>query len=169
MRQSLARSLHSSNLKQKEQHCDLDSVHALGLAAQHNPIGVAALHVIDALQPQGYQDLIYALARQAGKRIKCDKRILVNVCKQVIFEAAFNFCQTCSGRKHAVIDNKVHLCAGCNGTGLKRHTDRERSKTLNISEEEYIKYWANRFTTVQSIFSLEYRNALHTARLKIIE
>lgn len=169
MRQNLARSLHSSNLKQKEQHCDLDSVHALGLAAIDNPIGVAALHVIDALQPQGYQDLIHALAKQAGKRIKCDKRILVNVCKQVIFEATFNFCQTCSGRKHALIDNKVHLCAGCNGTGLKRHTDKERSKTLNISDELYQKHWAKHFQTVQSIFSSEYRNCLHTAKLKIIE
>lgn len=169
MRQSLARSLHSTNLQQKEQSCDLDKIHGLGLAAIHNPIGVNALHVIDALQPQGYKDLIFSLSRAAGKRLKCDKAKLLLLCKQVIFESAFNFCQTCSGRKHAVIENKVHLCAGCNGTGLKRHTDRERSKSLNISEEEYVKHWANRFTTVQSIFSSEYRNCLHTAKYKIIE
>lgn len=169
MRAQLARSLHSTNLKQQENHCHLDNVHGLGLAAIDNPIGVAALHVIDALQPQGYQDLIFQLSRKAGKQIKCDKRVLLLVCKQVIHEAAFNFCPTCSGRKHAVIDNKVHLCASCNGTGLKRHTDRERSKSLNMSEEEFVRYWAKRLTIVQGIFSSEYRNCLHIAKLKIIE
>ncbi len=169
MKAQLARALNSSNLKQQEHHCSLDVVHTLGLAAIHHPIGASAVHLLDAMQAGGYSQLIYSLSKAAGKRMKCDKQILLNLCKQVIHETAFNFCQTCSGRKHAIIDKKVHLCAGCNGTGIKRYSDRERSKTLNISEELYTKHWADRFNQVQSIFTNEYRNALHIAKFKIIE
>jgi hypothetical protein len=47
MRESLARAVNSKNLQQKEQHCSLDLVHSLGIAAIHNPLGVAALHLVD--------------------------------------------------------------------------------------------------------------------------
>ncbi len=166
---SIARAVNTKNLQQKETHCSLDIIHALGKAAISHSIGVSALHVIDGLQPQGYQQLIFELSRAAGRRLKCDKQILLRLCKQVIHEAAFNFCETCSGRKHFVEENKVHICGSCNGVGLKRYSDKERSKSLNISEQEYIKHWADRHTTVQSIFTSEYRNALHAARLKMAE
>jgi hypothetical protein len=169
MRESIARAVNSKNLQQKEQHCQLDLVHVLGKAAIHNPIGVNALHVIDGLQSQGYQELIFSLSRAAGKRIKCDKRTLLLVCKRVVYESAFTFCKTCYGTKQFIADSKVHICESCNGTGLERHTDRERSKSLNMSEDNYQKYWAKHFNTVQAIYSSEWRSALHTAKLKIFE
>jgi hypothetical protein len=169
MRESIARAVNSKNLQQKEQHCNLDLVHSLGIAAMNNPLGVSALHLVDGLQPNQYADVIFRLSREAGKRIKCDKSKLLLVCKRVIYESAFTFCKTCYGTKQFIADSKVHICEPCNGTGLERHTDRERSKSLNISEDEYVKHWAKRLTLVQSIYSSEWRNALHTARLKITE
>jgi hypothetical protein len=90
------------------------------------------------------------------------------LCKQVIHETAFSFCKVCSGRKQAIIESKVILCGGCNGTGLRRHTDLVRSKSIGVSEDEYVKHWANRFSIVQSIFTSDYKNALSLAKLKII-
>jgi hypothetical protein len=169
MRESIARAVNSKNLQQKEQHCQLDLVHVLGKAAIHNPIGVNALHVIDGLQSQGYQELIFSLSKQAGKSIKCDKRIVLLICKRVIYEDSFSFCKTCYGTKQFIADSKVHICQPCSGTGLEKHSDIERSKSLNMSEENYQKYWAGHFNTVQAIYTSEWRSALHTAKLKIFE
>lgn len=168
MKQALARSLHSTNLKQQENHCAIDNVHLMGLAAIYNPIGVASIHAIDALQANELRQLIYSLSRKAGKQLKCDKRILLNVCRQVIYESAIDKCQKCTGVAHRMVDKKVVHCDACNGTGLNRHTDYERSRALKISEEEYTKYWAKRFNIVQSIYTGECRNALHTAKTKNI-
>lgn len=163
MKQSLTRSLHSSNLKQKEQHCDLDNVHTLGIASMKHAIGVSSLHFIDALQPDSYKDLLFSLSRKAGQQIKCDKAKLLLLCKQVIFESAITKCKDCRGVSHHIVNHKVVHCPTCNGTGLNRHSDRERSKAMNISEEEYFKHWSNRFQLVQSIYTGECRNAMRIA------
>jgi hypothetical protein len=169
MRESLARAVNSKNLQQKEQHCSLDLVHSLGISAINNPVGVSTLHLVDGLQHQSYQELIFKLSKQAGRSIKCDKRVVLLICKRVVYEDSFSFCKTCYGTKQFIAESKVHICESCNGTGLERHTDRERSKSLNISEDIYLKFWAKHFNTVQAIYSSEWRSALHTAKYKIFE
>lgn len=169
MRESLASAINSKNLQQKESSCSLDSVHALGIASIESQIGVSAIHVIDGLQPQEYNNLIYSLLRKASKKLKCDKNILLRVCKQVIYESAITCCPDCKGRKHELIDKKVVICPTCKGIGLKRYTDLQRAHSIKISLEEYVKHWASRFFEVQAIFTNEQRNALHIVRNRKVD
>jgi hypothetical protein len=167
MSEMIAKAVHSKNLQQKETHCALDVIGAIGIAAMHNPIGVDAARFLDGLQAKAHKDLTYGLAREAGKKIKCDKQILLRVCKQVIHESAFSFCKTCNGRKEALIDEHVIKCAVCNGTGLHRHTDMQRAHNIGIGLEIYLKHWAERLSLVQSIFTNERRNAIRITKIKL--
>lgn len=167
MRESLAISLYSSNLLQKESDCALDKVHAIGLAAIESSIGIDALRFIDAMQPKAHNDLIYALSRKAGKKMKCDKSILLRLCKQVLHESMFKFCNTCVGAKEMRIGTKIFKCEVCNGSGLHRHTDQQRAKAIGLSVELYNKHWASKLLEVQSIYSGEYKNALRIVQNKL--
>lgn len=164
MRQSLATAIHSKSLQQKESHTSIDLIGAMGIAGITSPIGMAAVRFIDGLQANAHKELTFALARQAGKKIKCDKQILLRVANQVIYESAFNFCKTCNGRKEALIEKKLIRCETCNGTGLHRHTDMQRAKAIGVSLEIYLKHWESRLSEVQSIFTNEQRNGLHTVK-----
>jgi hypothetical protein len=162
MREQLASALHSKNLQQKENHCNLDVIHALGIAAIESPIGAAIIR-FDSLQPHAYNELIYQLQKKAARRLKCDKQILLRVCQQIVHESLFKFCTVCLGRKEALLNKKVIICGECKGTGLHRHTDMHRAKAIKVSFDEYIKHWAHRLTIVQAIYSSEHQNALRIA------
>jgi hypothetical protein len=162
MREQLATALHSKNLQQKESHCNLDVVHALGLASIESPIGAAIIR-FDSMQPHAYNELIYQLQRKAARRLKCDKQILLRVCQQIIHEAMMKACKSCMGRKTELINKKLITCPDCSGTGLHRHTDMHRAKAIKVSFDEYIKHWAHRLTIVQAIYSSEHQNALRIA------
>ena len=164
MKQKLIRSLHSSNLKQQESHCSIDSVHTLGIAAIKHPIGVASIHAIDALQPEAYNDLVDLLTRKSYQTIRCNQIMLRELSKLVIYEAVMNKCLECTGIAQQMIENKIINCQGCNGSGLNRHSDHNRAKSLNVTLEVYTKYWASRLLKVQSIYSAECRNAMVVAR-----
>lgn len=164
MRELIARSLYSSNLKQKESHCAIDEIHTLGIASRDSQIGVDAIRFIDGMQPKAYDDIINNLSRKIRKTIKCDKKILYKVCQQVVNESIFTFCYTCYGRKELVAENKVFQCVQCNGTGLHRHTDNARAIAIGLSYEAYLKHWAQILKVTQSVYSSECKNALDIAR-----
>lgn len=167
MREILATSVNAKSLEQKEELCALDRVRALGIAAQNNPIGVSALHFKDGLQAGEYSNIIYSLSRKAGQRMKCDKRTLMLVCKQVVFEDTFSFCWDCCGRKEMMLGAKNHRCESCGGTGLKKHTDYERAKGIGVSEEIFAKHWAKRYQEVQRIYTGEQKDGMRIVKEKI--
>lgn len=167
MIESIASSLNSSNLKQKESSCALDKIHALGLSAMHTPIGASSLRFIDALQPKAYNDLIFQLSREAGKKIKADKKIVLRLAKQVVHEHAFKFCKVCLGAKEQQTQTKIVTCPDCNGTGLHRHTDTSRANAIGLSKELYNKYWSEHFKLVQSIYTDHCRVTLRISKDKL--
>ena len=162
MREKLASALNSKNLAAKFNDCPLDKIHALGIAAQTNPIGVDAIRFIDALQQKSYKPLIYRLVKASKSIMHCDRSLLTKIAEQVVHEAAFSFCPSCSGRKELKIDEKVLQCQTCHGSGFNRHTDLERALSIGVSLEVYQKFWIKRFQTVQSIFTDNYKSAIKT-------
>ena len=162
MREKLASALNSKNLASKFNDCALDKVHALGIAAQQSPVGVDAIRFIDALQEKSYKPLVSGLARASKAHFKCENSMMVKLCEQVIHEAAFSFCRTCSGRKEMKLDEKVLQCQSCQGSGLHTHTDEQRAAGLELSLENYNKGWPKRLNIVQGVFAEQYHSAIKT-------
>lgn len=138
--------------------CQIDKVHALGAASIGVSIGADAIHFIDALQPKSYYTLLDGLVKSASKRFKCERSMLEKLCALVIKEAALKSCLTCLGAKEVMAGERKITCQTCGGSGLHRHTDRERAAALGLSEETYLKGWNDRLETVQVLFSGKYRN-----------
>jgi GH24 family phage-related lysozyme (muramidase) len=164
MRERLASAVNSSTLKQKEATTSVDLIGAMGIAAIHHSIGMDAVRFIDGLQAKAYRDMAYSLTRKAGQTIKCDKNILFKVSQQVIHESAFSFCKACQGRKEMMADKHVIKCQVCQGTGLHRHTDMQRAKSIGLQLELYLKHWARIFDKVNAIYTSEVRNGLRIAK-----
>lgn len=164
MRESLSIAINSKNLLSKTNECSLDKIHALGIAAQTNPIGVDAIRFIDALQEKSYKPLLYGLAKVCKSHFKCEQTMMIKLCKQVIHESAFSFCPSCNGRKEIKMGEKVLQCQTCQGSGYNRHTDQERAFSLGVSAEAYSKGWAKKFQIVQSVFSDNYKSAIKTTQ-----
>ena len=169
MREKLATALNTSDLKQQEQDCALDKVHALGVASISVSIGAEAIHFIDALQPKSYNQLIYALSNALKAQVSfrnINRAMTHKICKLVVFEATFVHCHGCNGAKEIKNDKKLFICPTCNGSGLHRHNDRERAKALELTEEAYLKGWDKKFKVAQSVFTDKYRNILKLSAIK---
>lgn len=167
MRESLAASINSKNLQQQDTSCSLDRLHAVALSAIHNPIGSASLRFVDSLQPSAYNELTNQLAREAVRKLKCDKKILLRVCKQVIHENVFSFCKKCKGTKEQQGETKIIICNVCNGTGLHRHGDADRAHAIGLSIDNYLKYWEKRLMLVQSIYTYSRRLTVSISQEKL--
>lgn len=159
-RESLARAINSSNLKQHEKHCTVDELHALGLSGINHPIGAATIHLIDGLQPKSYQQLIYLLVKRASIKFKMNRDLMARMAEQVVKESAFRFCRTCQGRKEVKLGEKILTCHHCNGSGLYRHSDIERSQAIGVSLETYHHGLQHRFQYIQSVFTNEMKESL---------
>lgn len=159
-RESLAKAVNSSNLKQQEQHCTLDELHALGLSAIHSPIGSESFRFIDGLQIKSYNQLLYLLVKRSSIKLKMSRGLMTRMAEQVIKETAFKFCRTCSGRKEINNGEKIYICHACNGSGLHPHSDRERAQAIGVTLEAYHKGLDSRFQHIQSVFTNEMKEAL---------
>ena len=166
MREKLSCALTSSNLKQSEFDCAVDKVHALGIASIGNSIGSDLIHFADALQPKSHNQLLYGLAKAAAKRFKCERTMLVKLCKLAIHENIFRFCQGCGGAKQQQGENKIITCQTCAGTGIHRHTDAGRALALQLTQDAYQKGWNNRLQKVQEILSEKVQNTTRLAAKK---
>lgn len=159
-RESLAHAVNSSNLKQQDNYCTLDELHALGLSAIHSPIASEAFRFIDGLQVKSYNQLLYLLVKRSSIKVKMSRSIMTKIAEQVIKETAFKFCRTCSGRKEVNLADKRIICHKCNGSGLHPHSDMERAHAIGVSIEAYHKGLDHKFQHVQSIFTSEMKEAL---------
>lgn len=168
MKETLAHAINSKNLQQKESNCDIDKIHALGVIAAKNQIGIDAIRMIDGLESTAYKRLVFSLAKATKTKFKCETTLLNKICYQVVKEAAFSFCETCNGRKNVQVGEHIVTCHGCRGSGLKSHSDFERSQAIGIELEAYSKHWAKRFSFVQQLFNTEYASAVRESR-KLLE
>lgn len=160
MKESLAKALNTSNLRQLEQDCPVDKVHALGVASIHVSVGADAIHFIDALQPKSYNQLLYSLMRSVNSKQKINREMNKKICEQVIYEACATQCRTCNGAKEVLAGERVITCQTCKGIGVHRYDDKSRAEALGLSVEAYLKGWHKRFEIAQIVFSDKYRNVL---------
>lgn len=170
MREKLAVALNSKNLASKFDDCALDKIHAIGIAAQKHAVGVDAIRFTDGLQPRAYNSLIYGLAKACKGHFKCERSIMIKMCKQVVHEHSFPFCLSCRGRKEMQINDKLLQCHACEGSGVTRYQDLQRALAIGVSLSIYQKFLASRFKTVQSVFTWHYKSALKvTAKVSKID
>lgn len=90
---------------------------------------------------------VQLLARRlGGQRRGDDREILTAICTMVINEWLHDWCQRCCGRGHTIAkDSSVrHTCTHCSGTGIGRHSDLARMRTLGMDRKRYAK-WERRF------------------------
>jgi hypothetical protein len=166
MKAQLAHALNSSNLQQKEQHTAIDLVGGMAMGTIKYKLCSDIIHFKDALQAKAFNNLIYGLQREVSKVIKCDRQKLLRVCKQVIMEDVFSFCAECTGTGETFLD-RYYVCTKCKGTGLRNYSDAERARDCVINYDEYIKYWADRHKTVQSIYTSNERNGMQEIKRKM--
>lgn len=90
---------------------------------------------------------------EAGKR---SYAVLERACFHMLIEWANPECATCSGvgklgvkRYEIENENKVDdlICQACSGTGVKRYTDFERMRSLNIQPKE-LEEWTERMSLI---------------------
>lgn len=162
MRESLANAITSSHLQDKEWETPLDKIKALGYAGKDHPIGTEAIHLIDALQPKSYNQLVILLAKRANAKftLKSSRQLTIKMCQQVIKEASFRFCHTCAGRREVNAGELVIICDACKGSGLHRYTDISRAQSLGLDLQIYLKHWERRFKIVTEIFNDDCKDSL---------
>ena len=143
---------------------------SLGSAISHgyleNPERIAALSRAGKLGSlmwrwrYGGQDLaLFAsnlLTRRAAKRLKirgyqADYEKLRKLCAQVLREWYSPECQTCLGVKEVAGEHKRIVCEACNGVGIKRYGDYERSEAIGVSLATYKAIWDKRFREVHAM------------------
>src|SRR5690242_18100373 len=90
--------------------------------------------------------------RNVGEAGKRSYAVLERACLQMLTEWSSPQCQTCAGVgklgvKRYEIETNVKtddlICSACAGTGLKRYTDFERVRALNITPKE-VETWDER-------------------------
>lgn len=115
----------NGSLMENETDTESNADRLLAFAIASGPISAALWRLVYAHEPEAHQELIKALS----DKLNCDLKIA----ELSISEFMQRQCMTCFGRKEMQIDNKVHICGACNGTGLYRHTDRSRAHYMKVS------------------------------------
>ena len=99
------------------------------------------------------------LTRRAAKRFKIrhvgDQRIeymtLRLACRQVLSEWYLPECPACHGVKEVSGEHKRVVCQTCEGHGLRRFNDYERSSAIGLSQADYRKVWDKRFRDIRDM------------------
>ena len=142
----------------QEQVQEVEVAHLVGLSTGDE--------LADALQPKAHNQLLDGLAKASAKRFKCERTMLVKLCKLAVHEHIFRFCQGCGGAKQQQGENKIITCQTCAGTGIHRHTDEGRALALELTQDAYQKGWNNRLQKVQEILSAKVQNTTKLAASK---
>lgn len=169
MKESLAKAINTSDLKQRDKPCPVDKITSLGLASIGSSVGADAIHFMYALQPKSYDALLLGLSRKLrGERAFNNIKIGMRhkICALVIYEETLTACRTCNGAKEFKAGNLVKICHACNGSGVHRYNDEHRAHELKVSLEDYVNIWSKRVDIAKKVYTEQINNTMHTVYKK---
>jgi len=127
MRQCLARAVNSSNLEMETFETDVDRVAAMA-AGTH--LGSYLLRIRDGGQVEFSHRAMLILARRIHKRHRIVRTLAEAIATQALIEWIKPWCRACGGARELMIDSKPTTCPKCGGSGVHRHSDRERRSAI---------------------------------------
>lgn len=169
MKESLAKAVNTSDLKQRDKPCPVDRITSLAYASIGNSVGADAIRFMYALQPKSYDALLLGLSRKLrGERAFKDMSINMRhkIAALVIYEETVPACRGCNGAKEFKAGNLVKICHVCNGSGVHRYSDETRANDLKVSLEDYVNIWSGRVDVAKKIFTEQINNTMHTVYKK---
>lgn len=120
----------SKSLKHREQHCDVDVLGAVGMAAISNPVYLSLWRLKfenDQAEREACRTwFIMQVRRSIERRGIADEFIRASgrVASQALHAWLFDKCPVCTGIGHLVIQGTPSLdardCPGCSGSGVTR-------------------------------------------------
>jgi hypothetical protein len=115
----------------EERERAVDRVAAAGRA---DPLGVLLWKAKYQLESKAYQDAHKTLVAQFRARYCSETAEIADRC---VYEALSEFmgpaCQDCNGARELIVADLRIECEACNGTGIRRYTDFERARRMEIS------------------------------------
>ena len=128
-------STHHANLGWQEHEAAIDRVAAAGRAER---IGVCLWKARYMLEAWAYQESNNLLLKRFISRYKAeDAGVAQKIVSQALQEFLLSFCSTCLGAKELIDDDLKIICEDCGGSGVKRYTDRERARSMQMSLQRY--------------------------------
>jgi len=86
------------------------------------------------LEPTAYKDALNGLSTHFRDKYKAESHVIARMLvEQAFHEFMSPQCKTCSGAKHVMTGELKVTCPTCEGYGLRRYTDFERARSMQIS------------------------------------
>lgn len=166
----IGQALNSKNLKQDEQHFDVDVVAALAFAPQ---LGASLQSLISAGHLEELDrtlTLLTATLLRAGrrKRIGFGKMRAESIAKQALVEWVIRICRACNGTGYRLVSYEVDAeqpkqndgCLHCEGTGLFMPTWEWRATLMQVTDEDPAReWWEKRIDLGKEIIEDAFRSA----------
>ncbi len=127
-------------------------VDRIGALAKAPELGRAVRHLQSHATAAQWNRARELLVRATFGRARVG-RIHGRLCEAVLLEREIGLCRKCVGRKF-VIDGAVQkACTSCSGTGLWRHSDAERARSIGVPIGVYQKNWEPMFNRAHAKLS----------------
>lgn len=156
LRVMLARALNGSDLSHSDVHeTALDRIAAFAFA---DPFGTALWRLKYAGENEVRPRCVFLLAKRR-RSVTDEPALRWRLCGIVIDEWLDDACDTCEGRRFLMATNAevMRVCPACEGTGVKRHSDQGRMRTLKWDPKIYRK-WETRIALLhQSVADADAR------------
>lgn len=169
MKESLAKAVNTSDLRQRDRPCPIDKLTTLAYASIQNSVGSDAIRFMWGLQPKSYDALLIGLARKLrnNKHFRqTSKEMRYKISAMIVEEETLPSCKVCFGAKELRGENIIKVCPCCGGSGVHRYTDSHRSMTLQIDIQDYKKNWSSLVSKAKDIYTAQINNTLHIAYQK---
>lgn len=131
LREAYAATHHANLDWNEERERAVDRVAAAGMC---DALGIALWKAKYMLEVAAYHEskkLLVALYRDGRSKFETPA-IVEKIADQVLHEYLSDKCSACGGAKELVEDNLRVTCAKCDGSGVRRYTDMERARTMQI-------------------------------------
>ena len=109
----------------------IDRVAASGKCS---PLGLAFWKARYQLEAKAYQDARKGLIALYKERYRREEHpIVIKVIEQCLHEYLSPFCDSCKGAREMVLDDLRVTCPACDGAGVKRYSDEDRARAMQLS------------------------------------
>lgn len=104
-----------------------------------------------------FKPALYLLVKKQPERFT--RNMAEKICKQALYEWAYDKCQTCLGAKETQLKNGVIItCQDCGGVGVRHWKDWERAQSLGLPLKVYRRHWFHHIPAVLNQIDTETRN-----------